>query len=115
MLGSPPIAHLVKAHHAPEMGTGGHRHEANVLIGIMTTERSKQTLLQFDYDFKPIGSDQSNEGKPLIWVHHSMFVPKDKYTFGQLVQIAEVAGNPLVYLNLEGYKVKTSIKHYNLK
>jgi len=86
-----------------------------VLIDIMTTERSKQTLLQFDYEFRPIGSDQSNEGKPLIWVHQSMFIPKDKYTFGQLVQIAEVARNPLVYLNLEGFKVKTSIKHYNLK
>ena len=86
-----------------------------VLIGIMTTERSKDTLLQFDYDFKPIGSDQSNEGKPLIWVHQSMYIPKDKYTFGQLVQIAEVAGNPLVYLNLEGYKVKTSIEQFNLK
>ena len=86
-----------------------------VQISIMTTEGSKETLLQFDYDFKPIGSDQSNEGKPLIWMHHSMYIPKDKYTFGQLVQIAEVVGNPLVYLNLEGYKVKTSIEQFNLK
>lgn len=30
------VAHLVKAHHAPEKGTGWHRHEANFHIVIMT-------------------------------------------------------------------------------